>query len=438
MCADASSILCEDKSPNLYDDTSSGIYAVINDATKNTSSQYAIPARIPTATQKELKIEASAGPRLCCKENISTKTSLNKSLDFEVVKQETKKSIKTSFCPVKFSLAIVFVFALIVVVSMVIALFLQMRTLHYMNRELQKSVEKLNHDKNEFTEQSNVYNLVLSMKNEIKKFNISFVNLSESVNDFFAAQEKFNRELITSVSPILNFYYSSCSDIARGNSYASGNYKVRSSDGVLRNVYCDMNRTFGGNFTGWMRVAELDVNNCPPGLRRELTNSVNTCIVIEDNAGCTEIIYPVYNMKYTQITGRIRGYQIRSSDGFVFTNKSIPRPRDFTDLDNNYLDGVSISTKCQHVWSFAAGCNCSIVLKKPTVIGQDYICDGVQGVQARQHTELLWASQQCGRNSTWFYKVLSPTTIDIKVRICRDQERMDEDLAIKALELYIQ
>ena len=29
-----------------------------------------------------------------------------------------------------------------------------------------------------------------------------------------------------------------------------------------------------------------------------------------------------------------------------------PRPTDFTDLNSNYLDGVSISTNGEHVWSF--------------------------------------------------------------------------------------
>ena len=74
-------------------------------------------------------------------------------------------------------------------------------------------------------------------------------------------------KMLTPFSLMLDFYLSSCSNIARLNSSnVSGNYIVRSSAGVLRSVYCDMNRTFGGNSIGWMRVAELDVNNCPPGL----------------------------------------------------------------------------------------------------------------------------------------------------------------------------
>jgi len=119
-----------------------------------------------------------------------------------------------------------------------------------------------------------------------------------------------------------------------------------------------MIRHFCGNSAGWMRVAELDANNCSPGLTHAITNSANTCVVTEDNAGCTEIIYPVYNIRYTHITGRIRGYQVRSLDGFVSYNNRIPRPNIFTNLNNNYLDGVSISTNGQHVWSFAAGCDC--------------------------------------------------------------------------------
>ena len=561
---DTSLKLYEDTSPNSYEDTSSGIYSTVNEATKNTSSQYAIPAIETTAAQKELKIEVSNGPG--CKEikaYKTRKTSLNKSLDIEVVKQKTEKRRKnriTLLCPVKFAFAIVFIFAMIIVVSMVIALFVQMRNLHEMNRALQKSVERLNHEKNIISEQtklshlydlvlsmdnkikyfnisldksqklvndlisaqeiingevttnlnnlvitmdnfnnsldntqelipaleiinrevttnvsklynlvlsmdnrmnhfnislensqelipaleiinrevttnvSKLYNLVLSMDNRMNHFNISLENSQKVVRDFNSAQENINREVLKRFSSIPHFF-SSCSDIARLNSfYASGNYIVKSFAGVLRSVYCDMSRTFGGTSTGWMRVAELDVNNCPPGLRHQTTNTVKTCVVKQDNAGCTEINYPVNNIRYTKITGQIRGYQVKTSDCFERYG-STPRPINFRNLNNNYLDGVSISTNGRHVWSFAAGCNCRNAINKPTIIGQDYTCDGVHPGHSVYD---VWASQQCGRNSIWFYKVLPPTTTDIKVRICRDENRSNEDLALKTLELYIQ
>ena len=137
-----------------------------------------------------------------------------------------------------------------------VILFVQMRNLHEMNRTLQKSVWKLHHDKNEITEQTNLshlYYLVLSIDSKIKQFNIRFINVNEAANNFISAQNNTTSEMLTTFSLILHFYLSSCSDIARLNtSYASGNYIVRSSTGLLRSVYCEMNRAFCGNFTGWM------------------------------------------------------------------------------------------------------------------------------------------------------------------------------------------
>ena len=425
-------------------DKPSALYAAINEGTTNFPSQYAIPtARVPIAAEKEQKVDVYTGHEVCKQADIyeeikESDIPPSESLDLEEVKEKTiNKSTPCSY--LKFALLIAFIIAFNALVVSVVILFVQMRNLHEMNRTLQKSIGKLHHDKYEITEQtnlSNLYDLVLSMDSKIKQFNISFMNIHEAVNDYISAHNNTSSEILTSFSLILDFYLSSCSAIARLNfSYASGNYIVRSSTGVLRSVYCDMNRTFGGNSTGWMRVAELDVNNCSPGLRHEITNSDNTCVVIEDNASCTEIIYPVYNLTYTQIAGQIRGYQVWSSDGFV-SRSAIVRPIHFVDLKTNYLDGVSISTNGQHIWSFAAGCNCLNTHNKPTIIGQDYTCDGVEASES-VYNELLWASQQCGKNSTWFYKVLPPTTTDIKVRICRDQFREDEDLAIKKLELYI-
>ena len=76
------------------------------------------------------------------------------------------------------------------------------------------------------------------------------MNVHEAVNDFIFVQNNTSSEIQTSFSLKLDFYLSSCPRIARLNlSCASGNCIVRSSTGVLRSVYCEMNRTFGGNST---------------------------------------------------------------------------------------------------------------------------------------------------------------------------------------------
>ena len=338
-------------------------------------------------------------------------------------------------------------------VIVVVILFLKVSSLETANREkdeiisnliqasddLQNKHGAIENRANELAQSAMNCSMALQyLKHQLNSTNTSLDSLQDSLETHTSILTSLLDEVQRKVFPLHDFYNSSCSDIAGLNlSYASGNYIVRSSTGVLRSVYCDMNRTFGGNSTGWMRVAELDVNNCPPGLRPETANSVDTCVVIEDNAGCTEIVYPVYNIKYTNVTGQVRGYQIRTCDGFVSFNDGPGPPS--SGFGYNYLDGVSISTNGSHVWSFAAGCNCMNTRMKPAFIDHHYSCGGEEFYMGGIFPDLLWMSQQCGENSVWFYRRLAaPTATDIRVRICRDQSRMDEDLAVKTLELYIQ
>jgi len=52
---------------------------------------------------------------------------------------------------------------------------------------------------------------------------------------------------------------------------------------------------------------------------------------------------------------------------------------------------------------------------------------------------LIWESQQYQRNvSSWLKQLPFRHVADIEVRICRNQMRQDEDLAITTLDLYVQ
>ena len=102
----------------------SALYAVINKATTNIPSQYAILIK-------------------GC--DVSPNVYINLELEQETNRRNKKSSHS---CSVKFALLTVFVFVLVVIVSMFTTLFLQLRNLHEMNKASQKSVEKLNLDKN--------------------------------------------------------------------------------------------------------------------------------------------------------------------------------------------------------------------------------------------------------------------------------------------------
>ena len=243
----------------------------------------------------------------------------------------------------------------------------------------------------------------------------------------------YNHRLLGITPGFANLPLSCASILEQNSSSTSGYYFVRSLFGQLRSVYCDMRRTCGNITGGWMRVAMLDVQNCPLELKQMIFNSnITTCVVRENNRGCTSIFYGSLDIPYSRVCGKIRAYNIGTPDGFMRIKE----------IDNNYLDGISItintSTNREHVWSFAAAeFSCTSL---PSFVDNDFACD------LSPHCDfqtlcgpLLWKSQQYGRNvSSWFKELPFPLVSDIEVRVCRDQRRFDEDLAITTLELYVQ
>ncbi len=264
-------------------------------------------------------------------------------------------------------------------------------------------------------------------KEKHEEFNAAITNAYDIIDNVTSYLSVLETSLI-------DYFFSSCSQaLSKDSSYLSGNYILRSSTGALRNVYCDMNNTFGGYSKGWMRVAKLDVNKCPPGLMANTSGAIKTCVVTKDNAGCTPIVYSTSKISYTKITGRIRGYQNGTLDGFL-------GPQESLNINGNYVDGISITSNNEHVWTFAAGCNC--ISMKPKAVGSNYTCDEPSpSCSAGEFcTTHLWESQKCGNpSSPWFLRTLDhPTAANISVKVCRDQDRQDEDLAISTLELYVQ
>ena len=122
-----------------------------------------------------------------------------------------------------------------------------------------------------------------------------------------------------------------------------------------------------------MRVAMLDVQNCPLELKQEIFyGNITTCVVRENNRGCTSIFYSSLDIQYKK---KIRAYKIGTPDGFW-------RMQSLQDVINrNYLNGISItvntSTNRAHVWSFVTGefsCN-----SQPSFVDNDFalcfVCD---------------------------------------------------------------
>ena len=142
---------------------------------------------------------------------------------------------------------------------------------------------------------------------------IDFLNASNVLNSSAYYNDLYG------VTPGYPRLQSSCAGILeRNSSSTSGYYFVRSLSGQLRSVYCDMRRTCSNITGGWMRVAMLDVQNCPPELKQKIFNgNITTYVVREDDRGCTSIFYSSLDIPYSKACGRIGAYQIGTPDGFL-------------------------------------------------------------------------------------------------------------------------
>ena len=255
----------------------------------------------------------------------------------------------------------------------------------------------------------------------------------------------------------------------------SGNYWIRSSNGTAVQVYCDMSRQCcGGTTGGWTRVAYLDMTDpnqqCPSNWQEISTSGVRSCARTNSaGASCDSAFYPnTGGNSYSQVCGRVIGYQYCTTDAFGHIIGNLPND----DINTFYVDGVSITrgNPRQHVWSFAAGflegdtstsgCPCidspnSANTRVPSFVGNDYFCDtGTTGVGLSCRgisTDLLiahplWDGGGCGptgaccenNNPPWFCKTLpQPTTDDIEVRICADQDLFDEEVTVELIEIFV-
>ena len=162
---------------------------------------------------------------------------------------------------------------------------------------------------------------------------------------------------------------------------------------------------------------------------------------------CISAMFPVNSVEYSNVCGRIIGYQFGSPNAF----REGPNPRV---IDGLYVEGVSLthgSTPRKHIWTFAATlheddshldstCQCTRdrtntdttgVVTVPSFVGEDYFCDtGARNAYTPRtfyEEDPLWDGQGCGAKSTccsfnnppWFCKqVPQPTSDDIEMRLC--------------------
>ena len=247
----------------------------------------------------------------------------------------------------------------------------------------------------------------------------------------------------------------------------SGLYWIRANEHAARHMYCDMERSCNGVAGGWIKVISVDMtqvnSTCPDGLRT-LQDPQPLCTMNHDSrGGCSSTVFPVQGVQYSRVCGKIIGYQQKSPDAFYPYNRVGQ-----TTIDSYYVDGISLThgSPRKHIWTFAAAlheynsypdnvCPCTNTRNSqhasiPSFVGHDYFCD-TGSENYFQHVfygdDPLWDGEGCGEFNTccswntppWFMKQLpSPTSDDIEMRLCSDENRVNEDFPVESLEIFVQ
>lgn len=258
----------------------------------------------------------------------------------------------------------------------------------------------------------------------------------------------------------------SCNDIYLNNEATrgiSGNYWVYSlDDGKAIQVVCNMELQCDGSTGGWLEVVNFDVTNdntpCPGSWSR-----VNDIGCISPSIGCIPAVFKTHGIEYHKVCGFIKGYQKGATDGFqpAYNYPSINSP---------YVDGVSITTQSypsrKHIWTYASGlmdegtttqgsywnCPCAANpgMQPPPFVFDHYYCESGATSSFDRSTyytsDPLWDGDGCGESSNcctrpgapWFYRSFpAPMTHNIETRICRDQNTLNENIAIAEIALYV-
>ena len=241
----------------------------------------------------------------------------------------------------------------------------------------------------------------------------------------------------------------------------SGYYNLADVNGHTRHVYCHM-ETLCGKGGGWRRIASLNMTDpnekCPTQFRTYSRSGVRACGRPVTNSGsCVGITFPSRDIKYSQLCGKVIGYQVGRTDGAsaFFTSRDINSP---------YIDGISLThgNPRKHIWSLVSGytgiarndcpCGSNSPNSVSSFVGSHYYCEaGCHQSHPSANTlytsDSLWDGKGCGSTETtccqrtlipWFYRSFGNSTTDnIEMRICCDENTNNEDAPIREYEIYV-
>ena len=324
-------------------------------------------------------------------------------------------------------------------------------------------------------EQKNITETLLRMTEDSAQKLINIVNTLANIQDTGTSTAGVANDILLVVEELLVLHNdstlipSSCADVKKQNPNSpSGFYlTIPANGGSAVYTYCYMD-TLCGSGGGWTRLAYLDMSDatqsCPSGFRLYQSGGVRACGRPSNNSpGCLSVQFPSHGTSYSQVCGRVVGYQYGSPDAVSINNTP-----GHNNINSYYVDGVSITrgSPRQHVWTFMAGfsdtassgnnCPCTNppgnLQQVQSFVGTNYFCESGNPsnswTQSIYTSDPLWDGQGCGSNEgtccaapglPWFHRDYgSATTTDyLELRICDDEGTNNEDIPVGYYEIYV-
>ncbi|XP_019854328.1 PREDICTED: uncharacterized protein LOC109583426 isoform X1 [Amphimedon queenslandica] len=180
---------------------------------------------------------------------------------------------------------------------------------------LVKELAKDYKDKSCDKEERNLLNRKIeSLQSEVSALSSGVMKLSQLLAT--RANATIDDEVVL-YSPLL----SSCDAIlSKWPNSSSGYYNLADVNGDTRRVYCHM-ETLCGERGGWRRIASLNMTDpnekCPTQFRTYLEDGVRACGRPARKGGCVGITFPSKDIQYSQVCGKVIGYQAGFPDGVI-------------------------------------------------------------------------------------------------------------------------
>ena len=268
----------------------------------------------------------------------------------------------------------------------------------------------------------NITSQVRLLQNEI------YANTSNIISNNRQNVDSLTAQLISDIQALRVF--NSCAAIMNLSlPFSSGLYWVKSTEHYLVQVNCT-SLSYDNRRGWWRRTAYLNTSDsnpvqCPSGL--EARNEPPLCRHALSTAGCSSANYRSNNISYSRIYGGIVARYSGSPDGFQHFGGNRNNPT----LEDNYVDGVSLTygmNNRTHIWTFAASVNARY--------GECIFCERERPSYC--NLDQLWDGDQCIGNATFYRQLPHATTGDIEMRVCRGQDRQDEDILLTFIEIFLQ